>query len=71
MITFGSQILPRNVHFFKSAYEAATLASYGYLHICLEPNHRKEYQLRTKIFPGEDTIVYQPLETFISGFPNF
>ena len=61
IISFGSQILPGNLPFFKSAYESATRVNYGYIHICLEPNQVREYQLRTNIFPGEEIIVYQPL----------
>ena len=60
VISFGSQILPGKPRFFNSIYEAATKINYGYLHICLEPNQKREYQFRTNIFPGEDMIVYQP-----------
>ena len=61
VITFGSQVLPGKVPFFKAAYEMATRKNFGYLHICLEPNQNREYQLRSNILPGEDLIVYQPL----------
>lgn len=61
IITFGSQILPGQAQYFKAAYEAATRLNFGYLHICLEPTQNKEYQLRSRILPGEDMIIYQPL----------
>ena len=61
IITFGSQILPGNVPFFKAAYELATRPNFGYLHVCLEPTQNKEYQLRSHILPGEDMVIYQPL----------
>ena len=61
VITFGSQVLPEKTGFFKSAYEMATRENYGYLHVCLEPNQNRNYQLRSKILPGEDLVVYQPL----------
>ena len=61
VMTFGSQILPGQVPFFKSAYEIATDVHYGYLHVCLEPNQKREYQLRTKIFPGEEMTIFKPV----------
>jgi hypothetical protein len=61
VITFGSQILPGHVPYFKAAYEAATRPNFGYLHVCLEPSQNKEYQLRSKILPGEDMVIYQPV----------
>lgn len=61
ILTFGSQILPGHVRYFKAAYETATRLNFGYLHICLEPTQNKEYQLRSRILPGEDMIIYQPL----------
>lgn len=61
IITFGSQILPGHVPFFKAAYESATRPNWGYLHVCLEPSQNREYQLRSHIFPKEDMIIYQPL----------
>lgn len=59
VITFGSQILPGQVSFFKSAYESATRPNFGYLHVCLEPTQNRDYQLRSRILPGEDMIIYQ------------
>ena len=61
VITFGSQILPGHVPYFKAAYEAATGPNFGYLHVCLEPSQNKEYQLRSKILPGEEMVVFQPV----------
>lgn len=61
IITFGSQILQGHVLFFKAAYEAATRPNFGYLHVCLEPTQNKEYQLRSRILPGEEMIIYQPV----------
>lgn len=36
IISFGSQILPGDVPFFKAAFEAATRPNIGYLHVYLE-----------------------------------
>ena len=59
VMTFGSQVLPGKPEFFKAAYEMATLKNYGYLHVCLEPNQNREYQMGTHIFPGEDMVIFQ------------
>lgn len=61
VITFGSQILPGQVSFFKAAYESATRPNFGCLHVCLEPTQNRDYQLRSRILPGEDMIIYQPI----------
>ncbi len=61
VITFGSQVLPGQVSFFKAAYDSATRRNFGYLHVCLEPTQKREYQLRSCILPGEDMIIYQPI----------
>lgn len=46
--------------FFSDAYKKAVLdKEYGYLLIDLTPATEEKYRLRTKIFPGEDTIIYQ------------
>lgn len=61
IITFGSQILPGSIPYFKAAYDTATRPNFGYLHVCLEPTQNKDYQLRSNILPGEDMVIYQPL----------
>jgi hypothetical protein len=43
---------------FLEAYEDATSDLYGYLVIDCDPKSPKEFKLRTKIFPGEDTVIY-------------
>lgn len=61
IITFGSQILPGKVPFFKAAYELATQPNFGYLHVCLEPKQNREYQSRSHILPREEMVIYQPI----------
>lgn len=61
VLTFGSQILPGQTNYFRTAYEKATLEQYGYLLVDLSPHSEKKYQLRTHIFPGEDITVYVPM----------
>jgi len=60
VLTFGSQILPGQVKYFKDAYEKSTSKLYGYMLVDLCPHTDKTYQLRTHIFPNEDSIVYVP-----------
>jgi hypothetical protein len=56
--TFAHQI-QGNASSIMSAFHKATSLSYGYLLVDLNPHTDKKYQLRTKIFIGEDTIVYK------------
>lgn len=55
----GNQLYGES-NFFADAYKKAVLdRDYGYLLVDLTPLTEEKYRLRTKIFPGEDTIVYQ------------
>lgn len=56
----ASQMYPGKTDIFMEAYNDCTKAKYGYLFIDLGPHSEEEYRLRTKIFPGEDTIIYLP-----------
>ena len=47
-------------HFLKQCYDKATAIRHGYLLISLSSFSEKQYQLRTNIFPGEDTVVFTP-----------
>ena len=46
--------------FLMEAYKDATSLPYGYLILDFSPNADELYRVRTQVFPGEDTIVYQP-----------
>ena len=59
--TIGTQIFPGQKAYFMDAYQNATSEAYGYLVCDLHPGTDKKYQLRTHIFPDEDTWVYSPL----------
>ena len=59
-LCFASQIFPGQTDYFKDAYDKATGKRYGYLLVDLSPHTDKKYQLRTHIFPGEDTVIYLP-----------
>ena len=51
---------PGRVKFFQEVYNDATKEKWGYLFIDLKPDTSDELRLRTKIFPGENPIVYVP-----------
>ena len=57
---FGRQVFPGKLKFFMNAYDRATSKPYGYLLIDLSPHSDRNYQLRSNILPGQDTVVYQP-----------
>ena len=46
--------------FLMEAYKDATSKPYGYLVLDFSPGAEEAYRVRTNVFPGEDTIVYQP-----------
>lgn len=61
VLTFASQILPGQTGYFREAYERSTNRErYGYILIDVSPHTEKTYMLRSRIFPGEDTVVYAP-----------
>jgi hypothetical protein len=58
--TLGSQIMPGQLHYFMDSYRAATAEQYGYLFIDLSPGNDEKLRLRTRIFKGDDMIIYTP-----------
>ena len=57
----GTQMFPPGLlKFFMEAYHYATKESYSYLFIDSKPTQSDELRLRTRIFPGEDTICFVP-----------
>lgn len=57
--TLGNQLYGET-SFFSDAYKKAVLdREYGYLLVDLTPTTEEKYRLRTSIFPGEDTIIFQ------------
>lgn len=56
---FGRQVFPnKGKYFIDSLIKATSLARY--LLVDLSPKSDKLYSLRTRIFPGEDTVVFRP-----------
>ncbi len=60
--TLGKQIFPNRPKYFAESYEDATRERWGYLLCDLHPATDPEFQLRTGIFPGEQTVFYTPLK---------
>lgn len=60
VLTFGSQVFPLKLKYFKEAYDKATSIPFGYLVVDMSPSTDDNYRLRTRILPNEDTIVYLP-----------
>lgn len=58
--TLGRQMFPDKKNFLQSAFADATATRYGYLFVDLKPETDRKLVVRTKIFPGEVGIVYQP-----------
>lgn len=54
----GKQLYPGNVKVFMESYLDATSERYGYLVVDCDPESPRLLKLRTKIFPGEQTICY-------------
>ena len=57
---FGRQAFPQKSKYFLDAYLKATFTPYGYLLVDLNHHSCKPYSLRSRIFPGEELIVYRP-----------
>ena len=45
--------------FLLEAFKDATSQPYGYLILDFSPTGPDAYRVRTRVFPGEDTIIYQ------------
>lgn len=47
--------------FLLEAFKDATCQPYGYLVLDFSPSGEEAHRVRTRIFPEEDTIIYQPI----------
>lgn len=56
----GQQIYPNQSQVLVEAYKDCLQNDFGYLVIDLSPWSDHHYRLRSNIFPGELTVVYQP-----------
>jgi hypothetical protein len=55
----GRQVFPTRSKALWEAYKDATAEQYGYLCLDVSPGGDEMHRMRTRIFPGEDTVVYQ------------
>ncbi len=58
--TLGKQLFPGRSKLLTQVYEDVMRQPYNYLVIDNSPHANQKYRLRTRIFPGEDPIVYVP-----------
>ena len=54
------QLYPGQAGMLEEIYQDAMREPYGYLVIDMSPHAHDEYRLWSKIFPGEDLIIYIP-----------
>jgi len=55
----GRQLYPGKVKGFMDAYQDALQSKHGYLIVDMSPHGEDKYRLRTRVFPGEDPIIYR------------
>ena len=58
--TLGRQLFPGKANTLVESFQDSTAVAFGYLLIDLTQRCREDYRLRSKVFPGEDTVVYRP-----------
>jgi len=61
IMMLGMQLFPTQSEFWRASYNDATSRAYGYIFIDCHPATPSEFQLRSKIFPSEETWIYTPL----------
>ena len=59
--TFASQNFPGKVPYFMEVYRDATRELYSYLLVDMHPSTPDDMRLKTRIYPGELTVVYFPM----------
>lgn len=58
--TLGRQLFPGRSTILTEIYTDAVSERYGYLVIDMLPHSEDKHRLRTRVFPGEDPIIYVP-----------
>lgn len=56
----GRQLYPSRRNVLLEAYRDCVKTRYGYIVIDLSPHSQDKYRLRSRIFPGEDPVIYVP-----------
>jgi hypothetical protein len=54
----GRQLFPGRPGILLEAYRDVTKTPYNYLVVDMSPQGEDTYRLRTRVFPGEDPVVY-------------
>ncbi len=57
----GRQMYPGKSNVLKGAYDTAIRNPYGYLFVDLRQGIDKRFRLRTRIFPGEEQLIFFPV----------
>lgn len=57
----GRQLYPGKPGLLEQIYTDCMSVPYGYLIIDCNPHSDDKYRLRSHIFPGENTVIYQPI----------
>ena len=58
--SLGRQLFPGRSKILTSAFDDATSLPFGYLVVDMLHHSEDTYRLRTRVFQGEDPIVYVP-----------
>ena len=56
---FSRQVYGKNAGALVESYKDAISKPYGYLVVDLSPSGDDDYRLRSDIFPGQHTVIYQ------------
>jgi hypothetical protein len=60
LLTLGRQLFPGKSGILVDSYRDVMKDPYAYLVIDIAPHSEDKYRLRTRVFPGEDPILYIP-----------
>ncbi|GFX04572.1 uncharacterized protein TNCV_901001 [Trichonephila clavipes] len=60
LFTKAKQMYPSQTKYFQESFKDATSVAYGYLFIDLRPETDEKLRLRTRLFPEDENIFYQP-----------
>ena len=59
----GRELFPKNPQMLLESFQDSMKVPYGYLVVDISPQfNRDDLRLRSNIFPGEDMIVYKPVQ---------
>jgi len=56
--SLARQMFPKDVKFFIDSYRKSTNGPHQYIVVDINPRFNREYQLRSRILPGQDVVIY-------------